>query len=580
VLHSLGYVVAHCDARGRVLEADDGWTDLMGAIDDDISLVDPRLVPPPDDELPGGDEEEPAQAEIDVGPVVTSLLPFHVEGDIRVVELASFPLRNTSGSFLVAAREALGRAADDLSRRYLAAFVESSDLGIVGARIDGTIQHWNSAATRIFGYSAREAIGRPMAMLAGPDGLDELETVFGLVARGETLRDYETISRQKSGEPVEIHVTITPTRDATGKVVGTISVLRDITEAKATDRLAKVYAGAVETSPTGLVLWRHDAASGTLELVAANRMARRLARLRIEAIGKTSSELSEEFPPFARLTWPPEQPLEHGRVELGTFASIADDGSPVEMALHIFPLSETTVGLTLTEVTNAVLAERERRRLLGRVANAEDAERKRLAEALHDDTIQVLAAANMELGSLRRRTEDGETATRAERIEEKVRHATRALRSLVFELYPPDLNSGGLGPGLRALGARVFDDGTKVVVDDELERRLGVETRITAYRILQEAIGNARRHAGARHIRIRLRLEDDVLLATMTDDGIGFDASEMTRRPGHLGLRTMLERAESHDGSLVVSRGEPTGTVIELRLPDQPELADTQVGDA
>lgn len=575
VLAALGYVVAVCDGRGRVLDADDRWSSLLGPVDHDVSLIHPRLVP---DGAPTTLDETAnglSGSLVSLRGVVTTLLPCHKNGDISAVELASFRLHRDDGAFLVAARETPGRDVDDLTRKYLAAFLESTDTAVIGARLDGTILHWNPAAACLYGYSALEAIGQNLTRIVPPERYGELAQAMAIVAGGEKVEGLDTLGVKKSGEKVELSVSITPIREPSGAVVGGIGLIRDISEHTAVDRLARLYARACETSPTGLLLWRQDAFEGTLRLIAANRTARRLGRLAAGSMGRTSTELAEQLPALAALHWPPSAQLEHGRLSLGTF-KLEDTGAEATyVELHAFPLDDSTVGTTLTDVTKQAIAEQERRRLLGRVADAEDAERKKLAEALHDDTLQVLAAANMELGSLRRRTGDPDAAARAERVEEKIRHATRALRSLVFELYPPDLEIGGLGAGLRTLMEQTFDDGTELNLVDDLSRRPGSETRFTAYRILQEALANARQHAKARHVSVRLAHEGDVLVATVRDDGIGFDAAEVSLRPGHLGLRTMRERAQSHDGSIEVRQMAP-GAEIELRLFDPPHPTKTR----
>jgi signal transduction histidine kinase len=118
------------------------------------------------------------------------------------------------------------------------------------------------------------------------------------------------------------------------------------------------------------------------------------------------------------------------------------------------------------------------------------------------------------------------------------------------------------------LATRVFDDGTAFEIEDRLTRRLNVETRITAYRIVQEAISNARRHARAAHVTITLEEVGGELVARVLDNGIGIDASKAAQQPGHLGLTTMRERAESRLGTLSIRRRHPNGTMVELRLPN------------
>ncbi|MCU1492574.1 MAG: putative signal transduction histidine kinase [Acidimicrobiaceae bacterium] len=211
--------------------------------------------------------------------------------------------------------------------------------------------------------------------------------------------------------------------------------------------------------------------------------------------------------------------------------------------------------------------------LIGLLADAEDAERRRLAEALHDDTLQVLAAANVELGIVRRRCSDPEVLRRVVDAEEMVRRASTSLRSLVFDLYPPDLESGGLVASLEALATRIFDDNTLTEIVSELRREICSDTLVVAYRITQEALANVRRHARAGHVWVCVGHEGDDLVITVRDDGIGFDSTDVAMREGHLGLRSMRERAESHHGWLEISRAAPSGTLVDLHLPDPAKSA-------
>src|SRR5258708_2672267 len=127
----------------------------------------------------------------------------------------------------------------------LAAIVDSSDDAIISKTLDGTILSWNSGAERMFGYSAREVLGRPMALLIPPEHGTEEPYILARIARGERMDHFETPRIRKDGKSIEVSVTISPMRDSQGKIVGASNIARDITErkvaeAKASAQLARL----------------------------------------------------------------------------------------------------------------------------------------------------------------------------------------------------------------------------------------------------------------------------------------------------------------------------------------------------
>ncbi|MBW2060486.1 MAG: PAS domain S-box protein [Deltaproteobacteria bacterium] len=114
----------------------------------------------------------------------------------------------------------------------LAAIVESSDDAIIGKTLDGVIQTWNTGAEKIYGYSAEEIMGKPISILVPPKHSDELPQVLSKISQGGKVDRFETIRARKDGTLLPVSLTISPIRDAEGKVVGTSTVARDITERK------------------------------------------------------------------------------------------------------------------------------------------------------------------------------------------------------------------------------------------------------------------------------------------------------------------------------------------------------------
>jgi PAS domain S-box-containing protein len=115
---------------------------------------------------------------------------------------------------------------------WLSAIVESSDDAIASKTLDGIVTSWNPAAERLFGYTAEEMIGRPIAILAAPDRENEMPAILESIRRGEKVDHYETVRRRKDGSLVDISLTVSPIRDETGGVVGASKIARDITARK------------------------------------------------------------------------------------------------------------------------------------------------------------------------------------------------------------------------------------------------------------------------------------------------------------------------------------------------------------
>lgn len=116
------------------------------------------------------------------------------------------------------------------SEMRLAAIIDSSFDAIVSKDLDGIVQTWNQSAERLFGYTAAEMIGRPIATLIPADHADEEPKILTRIRRGERVDHYETVRRRKDGSLVEISLTVSPIRNAAGRIVGASKVARDITE--------------------------------------------------------------------------------------------------------------------------------------------------------------------------------------------------------------------------------------------------------------------------------------------------------------------------------------------------------------
>lgn len=147
---------------------------------------------------------------------------------------------------------------DERAAGLLAAIVASSDDAIVSKTLDGIVTSWNRAAERIFGYSAEEMIGRPVAILAAPARANEMPGILDRLRRGEHIERYETQRRRRDGKIIDVALTVSPVCDEAGRIVGASKIARDVTEAKREhaallEREAQLRS-ILDTVPDGMVV--------------------------------------------------------------------------------------------------------------------------------------------------------------------------------------------------------------------------------------------------------------------------------------------------------------------------------------
>ncbi len=179
------------------------------------------------------------------------------DGTAFPASLSISPVRDATGQIFAAA----GFSRDISERRvlesnqFLAAIVESSDDAIVAKNLDGQIQSWNDAATRMYGYAADEAMGRPIDILIpdDPQRRQEELDIRAKIARGERIEHYETTRRRKDGTTFPVSLSISPVRNAAGQVVAAAGFARDVTDQRHTFETAQHLAAIVENSDDAIV---------------------------------------------------------------------------------------------------------------------------------------------------------------------------------------------------------------------------------------------------------------------------------------------------------------------------------------
>jgi len=212
-------------------------------------------------------------------------------------------------------------------------------------------------------------------------------------------------------------------------------------------------------------------------------------------------------------------------------------------------------------------------RLLDRIVQATEEERRRVAAEIHEGPIQRLAGVAYTVELVRRRLARGQAASGRQLLETLERQLSTeigALRRLMTELRPPVLDEWGLDAALSQVAAEFRRrTGIACVVDAGAAPRLDPSRETVLYRVAQEALANIARHAGARNVWISLSVQDGVAQLAIHDDGVGFNVD----RPGdlldrhHFGLVGMRQRVEMVGGTLEVRSRPGQGTVVSASLP-------------
>lgn len=208
------------------------------------------------------------------------------------------------------------------------------------------------------------------------------------------------------------------------------------------------------------------------------------------------------------------------------------------------------------------------------ITEGQEAERARLSRELHDDTVQNLLAASQRLQMAQRALDRGDTRTAAETIQEMRTLCLTmldGLRRTIRALRPVYLEDLGLLPALEMLAEETgnVQPETHLSVRGE-PRRLKPETELAAFRVTQEALSNASRHAHAEHVQIEVTFDPNELAVSVQDDGVGFDvpeAPDTLTRLAHFGLVGMRERVLLLGGHLEIASEPGRGTRVTAHFP-------------
>lgn len=253
-------------------------------------------------------------------------------------------------------------------------------------------------------------------------------------------------------------------------------------------------------------------------------------------------------------------------------------GNPARRA-SVSPLADRDLARVIgsfNDMLDRSAAYRERlRELSARFLRVQEDERRRIARELHDDTAQRMVTVALRLGFARKRLKGHPAADQIDEAHGALLDTVEGLRRIARGLRPPALDELGLFAAVE-VHAREMRERSSIQV--EVERReasgarrrpLSPQSELAAYRIIQEALSNAQRHAGARHVKVTFEDRNDALRITIEDDGCGFDPAEKVAGgdEGGLGLLGMEERAAHVGGHVEIDSSPGRGARVAVAFP-------------
>ena len=288
LLDALPAAIYTTDAAGRVTYYNAAAVQLAGRkpeIGSDKWCITWRLYRPDGTPLPH--DECPMAVALKTGRPVRGVEAVAERPDGTRVPFMPYPtpLHDAAGNLVGAVNMLVDlseRSHAEQVRQLLASIVESSDDAIVSKDLNGVIASWNPGAERLFGYAADEVVGKSVTVLFPEDLLHEETVILERIRRGERIEHYETVRRRKDGSLVDISLTVSPLRDAAGKITGVSKIARDISMRKKAEHERALALQDEERRRIANEL--HDSTAQHLVAVSLNLM-----RLRADAAGGAKS---------------------------------------------------------------------------------------------------------------------------------------------------------------------------------------------------------------------------------------------------------------------------------------------------
>ena len=506
------------------------------------------------------------------------------------VSLTISPVRDHGGRIVGAskiARDITELREGDRARGYLAAIIDSSDDAIISKDLSGIITSWNRAAERLYGYSADEMVGQSVLRIIPPELQHEEDFILSKVRAGEKIDHYDTVRVARSGQRLQVSLTVSPIRDRNGRIVGASKIARDIGALQRAERAQGLLAAIVQSSDDAIISKDLDGV-----ITSWNPAAERLYGYSAdEMIGKPlrfiiPAELQSEEDHILRQIRAGE------RIEHFETLRVRKDGSRVEVSITVSPVRDA------------------RGRVVGASKFARDITAQKEAQRKKDQFLAVLAhELRNPLAPVRNAISlfrvpglTDEQRARAQGIAERqIEHMARLLDDLldVSRISTGRVELKRSRVELRSLVNNAVD-ATRALVESRRHRLRVAQAKeaiwleadpVRVTQIFTNLLTNAAKYTDdGGDIVLETRTEGDYAVVSVRDTGIGFspetrerlftlfsqDERAVSRAAGGLGIGLALVRefVERHGGKVEAhSAGPGHGSEFVVKLPRVPDAA-------
>ena len=486
----------------------------------------------------------------------------------------------------------------DQELRRLASIVESSEDAIVAKDLEGRITAWNAGAERLFGYTAREIVGKPISTIMPEDHKGDMMAILDRIRRGERVEHFETVRVRKDGTPLIVSLSVSPIRDASGTIVGASKIARNITERREAERKILEAQRQLQLALTaaGMGTWSWDLGSGRLTLSAQvcemHGLPGRSAepaydeflflvheedRERVDGVLRNAVETGEAFQTEYRV------PGSDGRTRWVALLG--------QMAAGAVPSERRLIGIG-RDVTEAKESEAERERLYREAQEAIQVRDAFLSVAGHEFRTP-LGALTLTLHNLGRALEPSASERARKGLDAARRQVQRLTRLTEHLLEIGRINAGRLGLEKEPM------DLAEVVAEavgrlDETARRadspisvraeegvVGEWDRSRLDQVVTNLLSNAINFGRGHPIEVEATRQDGHAVLTVRDHGIGISPEHQTRiferferavpdrSYAGIGLGLWISRqiVEAHGGTIGVESEPGKGATFRVELP-------------
>ena len=497
------------------------------------------------------------------------------DGKLVPVEVGLGPIKAQENMWIVSSIIDITerKRAEEYRFRH-AAIVESSEDAIISKTLEGVITSWNAGAQKMFGYTEEEAIGQPITMIIPPELRGEEHDILRQLRDGKRINHFETVRVSNDGNRINVSITVSPVRDATGGIIGASKIARDITKGKKAEAALREseerFRLMANTAP--VMIW----------MAAADKSCSYANQHCAEFIGQPAEELlgngwteSIHSDDLARCWDTYGAAFDHHRPFQMEYRLRRHDGEfrwVISSGVPRFGADGSFAGYIGSgiDITDRKLAEEALSSVSGRLIEAQDEERRRVARELHDDVSQQMALLQIGLEQF-----DQEETWLSSKALEKIHDLTEIadkvssnIHDLSHRLHPSRLDVLGLLPSL----AGVCSEFSKIhhlpvqFAHHDIPEEISKDVTLCLFRIAQEALRNVVKHSGAAQAQVELLGLGNRIELCVLDTGVGFDPESVKGGQG-IGLVSMRERLRLIGGDLTVESVSPHGTRIRARAP-------------